>query len=286
MVAVTDGATAGEDESAVEYNFTGSAAVALLIGAGLAWSARTGAVQLLVAVAVVQALLAVAWEFGLRLPGRIGALVLAALASAAADIAVSVWPHSRLGTLLAVLGLAVPVLFVHQLSRGAARVRIVESLGGIALLVLAEVSLPALVQLRHEFLAVSVGGDVVFGVVVASSGALVVGYLTDLVSSAPRFDGGVPRGLLAVIASAAAGAALGQLTLRNSAEFAGGRGLFAGAALGAIVALFAVAIALIEYVTPLADSGFGRRVRPVLGVVFPLCMLAPVAFLLCLAIRA
>ena len=41
-------------------------------------------------------------------------------------------PHGRFGALLAVAGLAVPLMFVHQLSRGAARVRVVESLSGIA----------------------------------------------------------------------------------------------------------------------------------------------------------
>lgn len=275
-----------EDDSAGEYNFGACVSVGLLFGAALAWTARTGAVELLVAVAVVQALIAFGWVLGLRVPGRIGALIIAALTAGVADTVVSVWPHSGLGTLLVVLGLALPVLFVHQLMRGAARVRIVESLGGIAILVVAEVSLPALLQLRHEFTGAHVGPDVVFAVVVVAVGALVVGYLVDMVSAAPRFDADVPRGLLAVLASAAVGAALGVLTLRGSARFADGRDVFVGAALGALVALLAVAVAFVEHVTPQAQVGFARRVRPVLGVVLPLSLLAPVAFVLCLAIRA
>lgn len=283
MVAVTDGAIADDDDAPdVEYNFTARVAVASLVGVALAWAARSAAVDLLVAVAVVQALLAFAWVLGLRIPGRVGAVVIAALAAGTADVTVSVWPYSRLGTLLAVLGLAVPVMFVHQLLRGAGRVRAVESLGGVALLVVAEVSLPAWLQLRHEF---SADADVVFGVIVLGVGALVVGLLVDRFTSAARFDREVPRGLLAVVASAAAGAALGHLTLQDSAPFAGGRGLFAGAALGALAALFAVAVALVEHATPIAAAGPGQRVRPVLGVVFPLSLLAPVAFVICLAIR-
>ncbi|WP_338184883.1 hypothetical protein [Jatrophihabitans sp.] len=268
------------------FNFNGSIGVALLVAAVLGWTTRTGALPLLIGIAAVQALLGFAWVFGLAVPGRRGALILAALASAAADVTVSVWPHSQLGTLLAVFGLAMPTLFVHQLSRGAVRVRVIESLGGVALLVLTEVSLPALLQLRHEFVSARVGDDVSFGVVIIGFGALVVGFLVDMIVAAPRFDVEVPRGLLALLASTGFGGSAGYLTLRHSAEFIGGRGAFAGAALGAVVGLFGVAVAFIEHEVPLAEGGFARRVRPVLAVLIPFCLLAPVAFLLCLAIRA
>ncbi len=68
-------------------------------------------------------------------------------------------------------------------------------------------------------------------------------------------------------------------------EFPGARGAFAGASVGVLAALFAVAVTFVEHTTPLAESGFARRVRPVLVVVVPVCVIAPVAFLLCLAIR-
>lgn len=292
MTGMTDGAVTGASiDSVASFRVTGNVTAAVVVGVGLAWAARTGPVELLVAVAVVQALLAFAWVLGARMPGRVGALVIAALASAAADTAVSVWPHSRLGTLLPVLGLAIPAMFVHQLWRGAARVRVVESLGGIALLVVAVVSLPALLQLRHEFGA---GADVVFGVVVVGAGALVVGYVVDLIHAAPRFDADVPRGPLAVIAAAAIGAVLGQLTLcgplagalRSTSDFANGRALVVGAALGAVIAVLAVANAFVEHGGPLVESVLGRRVRPAIAVTFPMSVLAPVAYLLCLTVRA
>lgn len=283
MSGMTDvEADAGEG---VEFNLIGSLAVALLIGAALALTARTGAVELLVAVAAVQALLAFAVVYGLAVPGRFGALVIAALTAASADVLVSVWPHGHLGAFLAVFGLAVPVMFIHQLVRGAGRVRVEESLGAIALLVLAEVALPALLQLRHEFGTPALGAHVVFGVVLVAVGALAAGDLIDLVVAAPRFDADVPRGLLAVAGSAVIGGAVGQLSLHHYAAFAGGRGAFAGACLGALVALLAVAVAYLEYGSPFAEAGFARRVRPTLGVVVPLSILAPVAFLLCVAIR-
>ena len=289
MTHVTEHAQAAEAARAdVEFNHTGSLGVAVLVGLLLVVSARIGAATLLAAVAVVQALIAVAWVFGTRLPGRRGALVLAALAAAGADVAVSVWPHSKLDTLLAVLGLAMPALFVHQLTRGAARVRIVESLAAIATLVLAEVALPALVQLRHEFGGPTLGGVVVSTVATAAAGALVVGYLVDLVATAPRFDPHVPRGLIAVVASAGLGGSVGYLMLQADRypQFAAGRGAFVGASVGALVALFAVGMAFVEYGVPMPEAGLSRRIRPVLSVVMSLSFLAPVAFLLCLAIRA
>jgi hypothetical protein len=280
MAPVSDGAV---DE--VELNHLGSLAVTVLAGGLLIGAARTSAVALLAAVAVVQGVLTLAWVFGTGLPGRKGAVVIAALAAAGADVTVSRWPSGRLGTLLVVLALAVPAMFVHQLMRGAARARIIESLGGIALVVVAVVALPALVQLRHEFNGPTLGGRVVAGVVAAAAGALVVGYLVDSVVAAPRFDPTVSRGLLAVVASAGLGGSIGHLMLRSDAEFLGGRGAFAGAALGALIAFLAVGVAFIERSAPMPRAGFARRVRPLLSSLMPLSLLAPVAFVLCLAIR-
>jgi hypothetical protein len=289
MAAVTHAAAkprTGRGAEFAELNLLGSLVVALVVGAGLFFTARESAVALLVAIAVVQGLLAFAWVFGTAMPGRWGGVLIAGMAAAGADVCVSVWPHGKLGTLLPVLALAVPVLFVHQLARGAARVQIVSSLAGIALLVMAEVALPALLQLRHEFRAPDIGGTVVSAVVLAIGGALVVGYLADLVLPTPRFDPDVPRGLPALVCSAAMGAAVGYLLLHEKAAFAHGRAVFVGAALGALAGLVAVAVTFVLHTT----SGRPRRIvaalRAGLGPVLPLCLLAPAAFLLCLAIRA
>lgn len=289
MARVSDvaDATAGQDDAVErELNLTGSLAVAVVVGAALAVTARVGATALLVALAATQALLAVAWTYGTRLPGRRGAMVIAALAAVGSDVCVSVWPAGRLGTELIVFALAVAVMFVHQLMRGAARHRIVDSLGAAALLVLAESALPALLQLRHEF-GRDLGGQVVSGVVVVAAGALVVGCLVDLIYSAPRFDPDVPRGLLAVAASAGIGGSLGYLMLQSDQliELHGGRGAFLGAALGVLIGLFAVGVGFIEHGAPVPASRFGQRMRPVLGVLVPLALLSPIAFLLSLAIR-
>jgi hypothetical protein len=277
---------AGGPDVEVELNLLGSLAVALVVGAALVVSARTGALALLIAIAVVQALLAVAWISATSMPGRIGGLLIAAAAAGGSDVAVSVWPHSRLGTLLIVFALAIPLMFIHQLSRGAARVRVVESMSGVALLVAAVSALPAFVQLRHEFVPASVGGHIVAGALAAAAGALVIGYLVDMMMPAPRFDAAIGRGLLAVVAAAGLGGSVGHLAITGGTEFQAERGTFVGAALGALVGFFAVAVAFIEFSAPSPGGALGVRARPVLSALLPLSLIAPITFLLCLAIRA
>jgi hypothetical protein len=283
---VAETATADTDGEPQRVDLAGAALFAVIAGVALCWTARTGAVELLVAVAVLQALLAAAWAPALRVPGRKGALVAAAMAAATSDVTVSVWPHARLAPLLAVIGLTVPVLFTLQLLRGAARVRVVGSLAAISLLVVAETALPALLQVRHEFVLGNLGGNVAFGVAASAAGALAVGCLADLVAAPLRFDPDVSRGLVGVVASTAVGAIIGYLSLRNSAQFIAGRGVFVGAAVAALVALLGVAMSFVERGAPATTVPWVRRLRPMLTAWVPICLVAPAALLLCLAIRA
>lgn len=283
-VGVSEVTAAAEDARDVDLYLLGTLAVALLGGGALGVAAWQSATTLLLAIAAVQAILGFGWIYGTEMPGRKGAVAIAALAAAASDITVSVWPHGRLGTLLAVLGLAMPVMFIHQLMRGAARIQVVSSLSAVAVLVFAEISAAALLQLRHEFGAAS-GGRVATAAIAALGGALVVGCLVDLVYAAPRFDSAVPRGLLGLLAAAGLGGSASYLLLHHQHGFAGGRAAFVGAALGALSGLIAVGAAFVLYTTPDPDRGFRRLFRPMLSGLLPIALLAPVAFLLCLAIR-
>jgi hypothetical protein len=269
-----------------QLNPSGTLAVAVLDAALLATTARIGAAALLVGIALTQAVFALSWVFGTALPGRRGALVLAALAAVGADVAVSVRPHAGLGALLPVVGLAVPAMFVHQLVRGAARVRLLESVGLIGVLIVAIVAVPALPQLWHEFGDPATSGRVVSAAVLAVGAALIAGLFIDLVAPVPHFDAAVDRGLLAVLGAAVVGGAVGYLALRSVSAFAGGRSLFVGAALGALAALLAVATSFVEHSTPYPSPGFARRVRPALGALVPMAFASPVALVICLAIRA
>ena len=240
---------------------------------------------LLIAVAILQALVAVGWVIGTGMPGRKGGLVLAAMAAGGADVTTSVWPHSRLGALVAIIGLALPVMFVHQLMRGAARTRIVASLSAVAVVVVAVIAPAALLQLRHESVDPALAGRVVAAVVASAAGALVIGYLVDLVLPVPRFDPDVPRGLLAIVASAAVGAGVASVILRGQPGYADGRADFVGAAVGAVAGLLAIATSFVLFTTPEPAGRIRWISRPLFAALLPLCLLAPAAFLLCLAIR-
>ena len=280
-----EGSGIGGTPTGIETNPSGTVATVLLAGAALVAGARWGAVPLVCVVAALQVVFAAAWVFGTSLQGRKGALIIGVAAAAAADAIVSVFPHSQLGDLVAVLGLAVPAMFIHQLMRGAARVRVIESLSGVAVLVVCSVAVASLIQLRHEF-AAPVGGRVVSAVAVIAVGALLAATFVDLIIALPRFDPDVAHGLLAVLGAALVGAAIGQLMLTGSNGFGAGRGVFAGAGLGAIVGLLAVAAAFVEQSTPMPPSGPSRRLRPVLVGLLPLLLVAPVGFLICLSLRS
>jgi hypothetical protein len=283
---VTDATAENAATEPGRLDLPATALLAVLAGVALCWTAHSGAVELLVAIAVLQAVLAAIWVPTLRLPGRKGAVASAAMVSAGSDVAVSVWPHARLAPLVAVVGLAVPVLLVLQLMRGAARVRVVDSLAGISVLLAAEIAVPALLQIRHEFPVGTLGADAAFGVAAAAAGALAAGCIADLVGAPLRFDPDVPRGLSGVVASTGAGALIGYLSLRDSAQFIGGRGVFVGAAVGALVALLGVAMSFVERGAPEVSAALVRRGRPLVTALVPVFLAAPVALLLCIAIRA
>jgi hypothetical protein len=284
MSAVTADTTDEQVVEEAQLSLAITLLVAVVVTVALVLTARGGSTPLLIAVAAVQALIATAWVFGTAMPGRRGALIIAGLAAASADVTTSVWPDGRLGTLLPVLALAIPAMFVHQLLRGAARVQVVSSLAAVAMLVLVEVAIAALLQLRHEF-GTDVGGTVAAAVAGAIAGAVVIGCLVDLVLPAPRFDSAVPRGLLGLIAAAGLGGSVGYLLLKGDEQFGAERGTFTGAALGALSGLLAIAVAFVLHTTPPPRSAIGRRLRPALGAVLPIAVIAPAAFLLCLAIR-
>ncbi len=283
----TDETVGGDDADPEQRdNPAGTIAIAVLLGIGLLATARSGFVPLLIAVAFCQALLAFSYVFGTSMPGRKGAVVLAVLAGGGADAAVAIWPDSGMSAVLPVLALLLPAMFVHQLLRGAARNRVVESMGAVALLQVCVIGFAALLSLSRQFTTVSRGGQVAGGLAAVIAGAIVVANLTDLVINRPRFDPDVRRGIPGVLLAAVVGGLIGVKALGGGTEFVDGRGMFVGAAVGALVALFAVAAGFVERSTTLPGPGFGRRVRPVLGAVFPMALGSPIALLICLAIRA
>jgi hypothetical protein len=243
----------------------------LVLGAG-AIAGRPGVVG---SVALVQALLVPAWILGTQRPGRIGGMIIGFGAAAAADVALLVRDRTSPAVLIGVLGLAIPALIAHQLTRGVVRVRVTESLAGIALLVTAAVALSTLIALARAEDGHRLAGTVVL----AAAAGLAVARLTDAAAPVPRIADGLPYGLLAVVLAAVAGAAAGAATRGGPLSTAGGAGV--GAVVAVVAALVAVGAGFLTLTLPEQKS---RLALAYLGVVLPLALAAPVGYLAALSV--
>lgn len=249
----------------------------------LAAGTYLGSIGLLVAVAVVQAILIPSWVLGGALPGRIGAIVLGVLAAAGADVTTMHWHDSGYAPVLGVLGLAIPLMFAHQLTRGVVRSRVVESMAGITLLVVAVVALSGLIVLRYQ----GNGQTITLALIGALGTGLVVDHLADTALPAPRFDPGIDRGLPGLLAGMIVGGAVGLLVLRNDIDFTGGRGVFIGAAIAAVACLLSIAASFAEsrgMATVAGDrpavSVRAAKLRPVAAVALTIALTAPAGYVL------
>jgi hypothetical protein len=255
-----------------------AAAVAVLLAAGLGVAARFGRDGLLVGIAAVQLLLVPAWVLGTGLPGRIGGMVIGLGTAAAADAALLVRDRTSLAVLLGVLALAFPAMLVHQLARGVVRVRVTESLSGVAMLVAAEVALSTCLALAH---AVD-GPRLASAVVVAAGAGLAVARLVDAVLPAPRLAEDVAHGMLAVLAAVGAGALAGLL--HAGGRLSVGDGALLGAVVGGIAALVSVGVGYIAGTVEPRPARAGGPALAYLGVALPLALVAPVGYLVALSV--
>jgi hypothetical protein len=191
------------------------------------------------------------WVFGIGLPGRLGGLAIGLAAAAGADVAVTKWHEHGYEPILGILGVAITVMFIHQLTRGVVRSRVVESLADITILIVAVTAIAGLLLLRYQG-----NGDITTLAVIAAAGTgLVAAHLTDALVPAPRFDPAVDKGLPAVVVGVLVGAALGLLILRRLIDFTGGRGAFAGSAVAAVACLISIGASFAG-----ADSTLFKRI--------------------------
>jgi hypothetical protein len=253
-----------------------AAGIAVAAAVALALAAQFGRAGLATGLAVLQGLLVVAWVVGTGLPGRIGGLLIGAGAAAGADAALLIRQPATLAAVLGVLGLCVPALLVHQLSRGVVRVRVTESLSGVTVLCTAVTGLAA-----HLALARAVDGPrLVSAAVLAAGLALVVGHLVDTVLPVPRLSQDVPHGLLGVGLAVAVGALVGAAHAYGAARIDLAGGVALGAVVAGAAALVAVGVGyLAQTVEPLRVP-LVALAMPYLRVALPLAFTAPVGYLL------
>jgi len=291
---LTEPAPPATPAPAAGLNHIQQAVLSLVLAGVLVAGVALGPIATAIAVGVVQLVLVPSWVLGNQLPGRIGAILLGLLAAAAADAAVLHWHQSGYSPVLGVLALAVPLMFAHQLVRGVVRTRVVESLAGITILVIGMVAIAGLVVLRYE----ADGRTIGLAVTLALGIALIVSHLADAALPAPRFDPSMDRGLPGVLLGVVAGAVVGYLITRNLIDFAGGRSIFLGGAVGAVACLLSIGASFAdpsavgrrhparaaEETTEAAPAGPGPsrllRLRPAGSVALTVALTVPAAYVL------
>lgn len=257
-----------------------TAMLAVVVTVGLAVATRYGRPGVVVGIGAVQALLVPAWVVGTALPGRIGGWVLGLAAAAAADAVLLVRDRTTLAVLLGVLGLTFPAMLLHQLARGVIRVRVTESMSGLALLVTAVVALSSCVALAR-----AVDGPRLVAAVVVSAGAgLAVARVVDAAVPVPRLARDVPYGLLAVVAGTAAGAAAGAAVASGARQLTAPGGALLGAVVAVLAALVAVGVGYVAATVEPRPAAAGRPALAYLGVGLPLALAAPAGYLVALSV--
>jgi hypothetical protein len=254
-------------------------AVGLLIGLPEA----LGDLGRLAAVLVLQLGLVLAWVLVTGIQGFTGSLTVGAAAAVATDLLLGLPERPSLGGLLVVFGVGFLAIVLQQMFRRP-RQELVASLSGGVLLFCIVGALGALLLLGR-----TPGGDGRAALALAAVGtALLVGHLVDLVLPRPQLAGDVPRGVVGLVLSVLAAAAVTWF-LRDVGDLAGvvtAAGF--GAALGGAAALTAVAASYLVVETT-AVQGRGDDVEgpqvslwalPVVQVVLPIAAAAPVALAL------
>lgn len=253
------------------------AALAALLAAGLILGAQTARVPYAVVVFAVQVLFVVAWTVATRPPApRVVAGV--GIATAAVADAGAVWPQRAT---LAPLGLAmvagVLLSVVGQLSRRSGRVRVTESFSSALVVVLGVVAYAALIVLTRQPL----GTQAIVACLAAAGAALVVARLTDVVWSSPRTAPAVPRGAGGIVFGAMVGtgaaAVLGSYLVGLSPRYAA----VAGLATALVAVMSDLAVGYAEAGRRLAgEAPTLWLARHMQGPLVAFALAAPVAYLM------
>lgn len=232
-----------------------------------------GPTGLLITVAALQICLIAAWAPASGTRGYLGSLIIGAGAAVAADTVLAVQTDPDVGPLAAILGVVLIAALLHQLLRAVPRRLATASLAGIGTLAVILVAMSAYLLLYR----VTDGSTVFLVTVAASGGAVVVGHLVDLLMPYPRITPGVPRGLLGLLLSVAAGVTAAVVLSGPSGLIEGLAAAIVGAILGLVSALLGIAGSYIAAERPQRNLSL-----PVLQAILPLAGAAPIAYFLSL----
>jgi hypothetical protein len=257
------------------HHLPAAGAVVLAIGLLVGLPEVLGDLGRLAAVLVVQLGLVLAWVVVTGIQGFAGSLAVGAAAAVTADLILVLPERPTLGGLLVVFGVGFLAVVLQQMLRRP-RTDLVASLSGGVLLFCVVGALGALLLLGRT----ADGHGQAMVTLLAVGVALVVGHLVDLVVPRPRVTHDVPRGVLGLLASVLAGAAVGFLG-RDLASVPGELAALAlGAVLGAVAGLTALAASyIVVEATAVEDTAVGLSIwgMPVIQAALPIAACAPVA---------
>lgn len=263
------------------HHLPAAAVVVVAVGLLVGLPELLGGVGRLAAVLVLQLGFVLAWVIATGIQGFAGSLAVGAAAAVAADLALVLPARGTVGGLLVVFGLGFLAVVLQQMFRKP-RPELVASLAIGVLLLCAIGALAALLLVGRP----PAGPDRALVVLLAVGAALVAGHLVDLVVPRPQLAPGVPRGVLGLVVSVLAGAAVTFLGRGLGDPSAGPAALAYGAVLGLVAGLMALAASYVV-VEMTAVDGDRREVAAgapwVLAAVqatLPLAACAPVALAL------
>ncbi|HSV65435.1 MAG TPA: hypothetical protein VLJ59_05940 [Mycobacteriales bacterium] len=254
-----------------------AAVLAATVGALAAALPSLGEAGPLLVVGALQALLIWAWVVGTATPGRIGSILLPAGVGGSADALLVIRTGDGVTPLLAVLGLLFPVLLAHQLSRGVVRVRLTESLSGVATECVAVGALACYLELAQT------SRPIASAALLAAAAGLFGGHLVDLAWPAQAFAEGVFHGLAGVVGSVVLGTLAAVLRLAGEPVPLAGAVLL-GAAMGVSVGLVAVGASYVAQTAQPRRAAFAAVTLPVLRVLLPIAVTAALAYVLGLVV--
>jgi hypothetical protein len=242
----------------------------------------------LAAVLVLQLGLVLTWVLVTGIQGFGGSLAIGAAAAVTADLALVLPGRPALGGLLVVLGVGFLAAVLQQMFRRP-REDLVASLSRMVLLLCAVAALAALLLLGRT----PAGHGRALVALLAVGAALVVGHLVDLVLPRPALATGVPRGLLGLVASVLAGAAVGFLGRDVAGTTGAVPALVGGAVLAGVTSMVALAASYVvveatgadedgsaRHPASYADPALSPWALSVVQAVLPLAACAPVALAL------
>jgi hypothetical protein len=230
-------------------------AVAVVIGA-------LGPIAVLaLAVALVQAAVALGWFGAVRVPGATGGVAVVGLAAGAADVLLVVRDDERpLTPLAGVLGLTLVASVLHQLTRRHGRERLTASLATTT-------TLAVVCVLGAAFLGVvrSDGGAALVVAAALAAGATTAALTAPMPGRQPLTTW---RGTAARTATGLLGAALLALVIALPSDLEAGAGVLVGLGCGLVAAVGVVVGTRVAQPDPLVTAGL------------PLLLAAPAAFVL------